>query len=80
MCGFADRGLSAPAPVGRAAALLAPDYYKTLGVDKKATAKEIKAAYYDLAKKHHPDTKPGLVGRSALPPLRRRAGASHGGL
>jgi curved DNA-binding protein len=35
------------------------DYYKTLGVPKKATAKEIKAAYRKLARKHHPDMNPG---------------------
>lgn len=31
------------------------DYYKTLGVDKKATADQIKAAYRKLARKYHPD-------------------------
>jgi curved DNA-binding protein len=35
------------------------DYYKTLGVDKKASEKDIKRAYRDLAKKHHPDRNPG---------------------
>jgi len=35
------------------------DYYQTLGVDKKASANEIKRAYRDLAKKHHPDRNPG---------------------
>ena len=31
------------------------DYYKALGVDRKATADEIKAAYRQLARKFHPD-------------------------
>ena len=31
------------------------DYYKILGVNKNSTDKEIKKAYYTLAKKHHPD-------------------------
>lgn len=34
------------------------DYYKILGIDKKAPEKEIKNAYRKLARKHHPDLNP----------------------
>lgn len=34
------------------------DYYSVLGVDKKASADEIKKAFKKLARKHHPDLNP----------------------
>ena len=36
-----------------------PDYYRTLEIDRRATAEDIKQAYRQQVKRHHPDKNPG---------------------
>jgi len=45
------------------------DYYRILGVDRKADEKTIKSAYRKLARKHHPDV--ALAPALARPSPRR---------
>ena len=38
---------------------MARDHYEVLGVDRDATAAEVKSAYRRLARQHHPDANNG---------------------
>ena len=37
---------------------MSKNLYKTLGIGKTASSKDIKAAFYDLSKRYHPDQNP----------------------
>ena len=43
-----------------------PDHYATLGLDRRGTLAQIRAAYRLLAKRHHPDVNPGSAEAVAL--------------
>ena len=44
----------------------APDYYGILGVGRNADLSEIKLAYFNMAKKFHPDTNKTLDARQVF--------------
>ena len=46
--------------------LEASNYYQTLAISKNASPSEVKKAYYQLAKKHHPDKNPNDPKAAAL--------------
>ncbi len=53
---------------------MAKDYYKTLGIDKKASKDEIKKAYKQLAKKYHPDISKEADAESKFKEINEAAG------
>jgi curved DNA-binding protein len=57
---FTVRELSPPNPTARLSAVqsAAPDHYATLGLDRRCTDAQIRAAYRALARQHHPDLNP----------------------
>lgn len=56
---FPLRQIFAPFPKSFFASDYSKDYYKVLGVNEKASEKDIKMAFYKMAKKYHPDVYKG---------------------
>jgi curved DNA-binding protein CbpA len=50
----------------RAAPPAAPDYYAALGLRREASPDDVKAAFRELAKRHHPDALAGAGGAADL--------------
>lgn len=57
---FGQQGTRHEAPPASPPVANNKDYYKILGINKEASAKEIRKAYLNLAKKYHPDKQGAL--------------------